>query len=169
MFKPRLFVVAVVCCSAASVARADVELPPFFSDHMVLQREGKAEEAKATAEGFEIFVKCGTTIKCLLGPEKVTGTALGALTTGDNGHLTFSKASLGKGEGATCPSEATLDVLDAQLRADKPLDADEQPFVVRWEANHPDLFTLPAAPILDALQHHARPLGGAVRTREPLS
>jgi hypothetical protein len=76
---------------------------------VLLQREGKAEEAKATAEGFEIFVKCGTTIKCLLGPEKVTGTALGALTTGDNGHLTFSKASLGKGEGATCPSEATLD------------------------------------------------------------
>jgi hypothetical protein len=78
---------------------------------IMLQREGKAEEAKATSEGFEIFVKCGTTIKCLLGPEKMTGTALGALTTGDNGHLTFSKASLGKGEGATCPSEATLDAL----------------------------------------------------------
>jgi hypothetical protein len=71
----------------------------------------KSEEATATSEGFEIFVKCGTTIKCLLGPEKMTGTALGALTTGDNGHLTFSKASLGKGEGATCPSEATLDAL----------------------------------------------------------
>lgn len=38
----RLFVVAVVCCSVASVARGDVKLPPFFSDHMVLQREGKA-------------------------------------------------------------------------------------------------------------------------------
>jgi hypothetical protein len=78
---------------------------------ILLQREGKSEEAKATSEGFEIFVKCGTTIKCLLGPEKITGTALGALTTGDNGHLTFSKASLGKGEGATCPKEATLDAL----------------------------------------------------------
>jgi hypothetical protein len=78
---------------------------------VLLQREGKAEEAKATTEGFEIFVKCGTTIKCLLGPEKMTGTALGALTTGDNGHLTFSKASMGKGEGATCPKEATLDAL----------------------------------------------------------
>jgi len=78
---------------------------------ILLQREGKAEEAKATSEGFEIFVKCGTTIKCLLGPEKMTGTALGALTTGDNGHLTFTKASLGKGEGATCPKEATLDAL----------------------------------------------------------
>jgi hypothetical protein len=75
---------------------------------VVLERL-KSEEAKATAEGFEIFVKCGTTIKCLLGPEKMAGTALGALTTGDNGHLAFSKASMGKGEGATCPTEATLD------------------------------------------------------------
>jgi hypothetical protein len=78
---------------------------------VLLQREEKSEEAKATGEGFEIFVKCGTTIKCLLGPEKMTGTALGALTTGDNGHLTFSKVSMGKGEGATCPKEATLDAL----------------------------------------------------------
>jgi hypothetical protein len=78
---------------------------------IMLQREGKAEEATATSEGFEIFVKCGTTIKCLLGPEKMAGKALGALTTGDNGHLTFTKVSLGKGEGATCPSEATLDAL----------------------------------------------------------
>jgi hypothetical protein len=78
---------------------------------ILLQREEVAEEAKATSEGFEIFVKCGTTIKCLLGPEKMTGKALGALTTGDNGHLTFSKVSLGKGEGATCPKEATLDAL----------------------------------------------------------
>jgi hypothetical protein len=69
----------------------------------------KSEEAKATAEGFEIFVKCGETIKCLLGPEKMVGTALGALATGDNGHLTFSKVSMGKGEGATCPTEAKLD------------------------------------------------------------
>jgi len=78
---------------------------------IALEREGKVEEAKATSEGFEIFVKCGTTIKCLLGPEKMVGKALGALTTGDNGHLTFSKVSMGKGEGATCPSEATLDAL----------------------------------------------------------
>jgi len=78
---------------------------------ILLQREGVAEEAKATSEGFEIFVKCGTTIKCLLGPEKMAGKALGALTTGDNGHLTFSKVSMGKGEGATCPKEATLDAL----------------------------------------------------------
>lgn len=78
---------------------------------IMLQREGVAEEAKATSEGFEIFVKCGTTIKCLLGPEKMAGKALGALTTGDNGHLTFSKVSMGKGEGATCPKEATLDAL----------------------------------------------------------
>jgi len=77
----------------------------------VMLERTKSEEAKATAEGFEIFVKCGTTIKCLLGPEKMAGTALGALTTGDNGHLTFSKVSLGKGEGATCPKEATLDAL----------------------------------------------------------
>jgi hypothetical protein len=78
---------------------------------IMLQREGVAEEAKATSEGFEIFVKCGTKIKCLLGPEKMIGKALGALTTGDNGHLTFSKVSMGKGEGAICPSEATLDAL----------------------------------------------------------
>ena len=78
---------------------------------IMLQREGVAEEAKATSEGFEIFVKCGTTIKCLLGPEKIAGTALGALTTGDNGHLRWSKASMGKGEGTTCPKEATLDAL----------------------------------------------------------
>jgi hypothetical protein len=78
---------------------------------IILQREGVAEEAKATAEGFEIFVKCGTTIKCLFGPEEMAGRALGALATGDNGHLTFSKVSMGKGEGATCPTEATLDAL----------------------------------------------------------
>lgn len=78
---------------------------------ILIQREGKSEEAKATSKDFEIFVKCGTTIKCLLGPEEMTGTALGALATGDNGHLTFSKVSLGKGEGATCPKEATLDAL----------------------------------------------------------
>jgi hypothetical protein len=78
---------------------------------ILLQREGKAEEASATSEGFEIFVKCGTTIKCLLGPEKMAGKALGALSTGDNGHLTFSKVSMGKGEGAVCPSEAKLDAL----------------------------------------------------------
>jgi hypothetical protein len=78
---------------------------------IMLQREGKAEEASATSEGFEIFVKCGTTIKCLFGPEKMASKALGALTTGDNGHLTFTKVSMGKGEGATCPSEATLDAL----------------------------------------------------------
>jgi len=77
----------------------------------VMLERTKSEEAKATSEGFEIFVKCGTTIKCLLGPEKMAGTALGALTTGDNGHLAWSKASLGKGEGATCPKEATLDAL----------------------------------------------------------
>jgi hypothetical protein len=77
----------------------------------IMLERTKSEEAKATAESFEIFVKCGTTIKCLLGPEKMAGTALGALTTGDNGHLTFSKVSLGKGEGATCPKEATLDAL----------------------------------------------------------
>ena len=32
-------------------------------------------------------------------------------------------------------SEATLEVLDAQLRADEPLDADEQPFVVPWDTS----------------------------------
>ncbi len=78
---------------------------------IMLQREGVAEEATATSEGFEIFVKCGTTIKCLLGPEKMVGKALGALTTGDNGHLAFSKVSMGNGEGATCPSKAELDAL----------------------------------------------------------
>jgi hypothetical protein len=77
----------------------------------IMLERSKSEEAKATSEGFEIFVKCGTTIKCLLGPEKMAGTALGALTTGDNGHLTFSKVSMGKGEGATCPSKAELDAL----------------------------------------------------------
>jgi hypothetical protein len=77
---------------------------------VVLERS-KSEEAKATAEGFEIFVKCGMTIKCLLGPGEMAGTALGALTTGDNGHLAFSKVSTGKGEGLLCPSEAGLDAL----------------------------------------------------------
>jgi hypothetical protein len=77
----------------------------------IMLERTKSEEATATSEGFEIFVKCGTTIKCLLGPEKMAGKALGALTTGDNGHLTFTKVSMGKGEGATCPKEATLDGL----------------------------------------------------------
>ncbi len=77
----------------------------------IMLERNKSEEATATSEGFEIFVKCGTTIKCLLGPEKMAGQALGALTTGDNGHLTFSKVSMGKGEGATCPSKAELDAL----------------------------------------------------------
>jgi aminoglycoside phosphotransferase family enzyme/predicted kinase len=62
-------------------------------------------------------------------------------------------------------SEATIDVLDAQLRANEPLGADEQPFVVRWDAGgRQDMLTLPAAPILDALQRSARPVD--VRTME---
>jgi hypothetical protein len=66
-------------------------------------------------------------------------------------------------------SEATPDVLDAQLRADEPLDADEQPFVVQWDANdRQDMLTLPAAPILDALQRSVPPRECAARTMEPL-
>jgi hypothetical protein len=56
MFKPRLFVVAVVCCSVASVARGDVKLPPFFSDHMVLQREGKAPIWGTATAGEQVTV-----------------------------------------------------------------------------------------------------------------
>ena len=55
-------------------------------------------------------------------------------------------------------SEATIEVLDAQLRGYEPLDADEQPFVVRWDTGgSQDTLTLPAAPILDALQRSAMP------------
>jgi len=60
-------------------------------------------------------------------------------------------------------SEATIDVLDAQLDAAEPLDADEQPFVVRWDGDgSQDTLTLPAAPILDALQRGAMPRKSAI-------
>ena len=66
-------------------------------------------------------------------------------------------------------SEATIEVLDAQLRAEEPPDADEQPLVVRWDAGDSDMPKRPAAPIIEAWQHHARPLDCAARTIEPSS
>ena len=57
-------------------------------------------------------------------------------------------------------SEATIEVLDAQRRAYEPLDVEEQRFVVPWEAGgSQDTLTLPAAPILDALQRSAMHCG----------
>ena len=65
-------------------------------------------------------------------------------------------------------SEASIDVLDAQLRVRDPLDADEQPFVAQWDAeSSPDVLELPT-PVVDALQRRATPPERAVRTMEPL-
>jgi aminoglycoside phosphotransferase family enzyme/predicted kinase len=53
-------------------------------------------------------------------------------------------------------SEATVDVLDAQLDDCEPPTPDEQPFVVRWNTDAG--LALPATPILDALQRRITPL-----------
>src|SRR5690349_3224116 len=69
------------------------------------------EFASITPEGLKIFIRCEGTIKCTFGPAEGAGDGLGALVTADNGHITFSKDSLGKGEGVLCPTEASLDAL----------------------------------------------------------
>jgi sialate O-acetylesterase len=51
-----LFVVALLGLTGAT-ARADVALPPFFSDHMVLQREGKAPLWGTAAVGEKVTVR----------------------------------------------------------------------------------------------------------------
>lgn len=51
-----LVVGSSLACSAESV-RADVKLPPFFSDHMVLQRDGRAPIWGTAAPGEAVSVK----------------------------------------------------------------------------------------------------------------
>jgi sialate O-acetylesterase len=60
MLAPRFFSLLVVCSFFASTGdslRADVKLPPFFSDHMVLQRDGKAPIWGTAAAGEKVTVK----------------------------------------------------------------------------------------------------------------
>jgi len=50
-------VVSLLVLCSTSLAQADVKLPPFFSDHMVLQREGKAPLWGTAAAGEKVTVR----------------------------------------------------------------------------------------------------------------
>jgi len=52
-----LLVVGSCLAASAEAARADVKLPPFFSDHMVLQRDGRAPIWGVAAPGEAVSVK----------------------------------------------------------------------------------------------------------------
>jgi len=52
-----LLVVCACTASSAEVLRAEVKLPPFFSDHMVLQRDGRAPIWGTAAPGEAVTVK----------------------------------------------------------------------------------------------------------------
>jgi hypothetical protein len=70
-----------------------------------------AELASAISTGFEIEVKCTSIIKCVYGSEGLVAHMLGPLVTGDNGHVTYSKAAVKKVKGLLCPSSATMSML----------------------------------------------------------
>jgi sialate O-acetylesterase len=53
----RFIACLVLLVSAGRPALADVKLPPFFSHHMVLQREGKAPIWGTAAPGEEVTVR----------------------------------------------------------------------------------------------------------------
>lgn len=74
---------------------------------LTLERTG-TETAKLTGSGFEIYVQCSGKIDCTYAFNGLNGTALGALLTGDNGHLRFEEATLEKIGGLLCPTVATL-------------------------------------------------------------
>jgi sialate O-acetylesterase len=58
MSAPLRFTLALLALVAGpALARADVKLPPFFSDHMVLQREAKVPIFGTAAPGEEVTVK----------------------------------------------------------------------------------------------------------------
>ncbi|WP_425615473.1 hypothetical protein NA78x_005394 [Anatilimnocola sp. NA78] len=60
MHLPRCLNALVASCllvAASNVAYADVKLPPFFSDHMVLQRDGKAPIWGTAAAGEKVTVR----------------------------------------------------------------------------------------------------------------
>jgi len=71
----------------------------------------EAETAKISGSGFEIYVQCSGQIDCTYAFNGLNGTALGALLTGDNGHLRFEGATLEKIGGFLCPTVATLSAL----------------------------------------------------------
>lgn len=77
----------------------------------------EAETAKLTGSGFEIHVQCSGQIDCSYAFNGLNGTALGALLTGDNGHLRFEEATLEKIGGFLCPTVATLSGLFVALQA----------------------------------------------------
>ena len=58
-------------------------------------------------------------------------------------------------------SEATIEVLEAQLRSNEPLDREEQPFVVHWNTDSGSEYTrqMPASRVLEALQERASTVG----------
>jgi hypothetical protein len=73
------------------------------------------EKATITGSGFKIHVQCGSTINCTYAFNELTGTVLGALLTGDTGHITYSEATLEKVGGFLCPTEARLNALFKSL------------------------------------------------------
>jgi len=68
----------------------------------------EAETAKISGSGFEIYVQCSGKIDCTYAFNGLTGTALGALLTGDKGHFRFEGSTLEKIGGLLCPTVATL-------------------------------------------------------------
>jgi hypothetical protein len=77
---------------------------------LILERTG-SETAKISGSGFEIHVQCsgsGGQIDCSYAFNGLTGTALGASLTGDNGHFRFEESTLEKVGGLICPTVATL-------------------------------------------------------------
>jgi hypothetical protein len=77
----------------------------------------KAESAVIAGNGFEVHVVCGSLINCTYSFNELTGSVSGSLLTGDNGHVTFAEATLGKVGGFLCPKEAKLNALFVALKA----------------------------------------------------
>jgi hypothetical protein len=71
----------------------------------------EAELGEIVGSGFEVFVKCGSTINCTYTFDELKGTIEGASLTGDNGHITFKEAEFVNHSGFLCPKVAKLDAL----------------------------------------------------------
>lgn len=76
-----------------------------------------ADSAEIAGNGFEILVQCGAVLNCTYSFKGLIGKVSGPLLTGDNGHITYTKATLTKIGGTLCPAVATLDALFIALNA----------------------------------------------------
>lgn len=75
------------------------------------------ELASIAGNGFEVRVQCGSLIDCTYSFKELTGTVLGPLLTGDNGHITYVEAGLLSLGGILCPKVANLNALFESLEA----------------------------------------------------